>query len=156
MIASFNIYIRKRIRNKDRSAGVDFCILAYINPPILIYINAGFNNFVLLLSFDIIFALGVRRIINLLMISVQRHPDNVTWLEVNGLVVVQSGGSVGDDVAVFVGYEQFAIKTEVFRPICLVVGTAIVGNGERANAHAKYHSRSQCYGKYFFHSLSSS
>ena len=59
------------------------------HPPILIYINAGLNNFVLLLSLDGIFALGVRRIINLLVVSVQRHPDNVTWFEVNSLIVVQ-------------------------------------------------------------------
>ena len=91
-----------------------------------------------------------------LIISVQRHPDNVTWFEVNVFVVVQLGGSFLNDVAIFVGYKQFTVKFEVARPISLVVRASAVGNSKSVSAHAKYHSRSQCYGKYFFHSLSSS
>ena len=91
-----------------------------------------------------------------LIISVQRHPDNVTWFEVYVLAVVQRSGSFLNDVAIFVGYKQFTIKFEVARPISLVVRASAVGNSKSVSAHAKYHSRSQCYGKYFFHSLSSS
>ena len=107
-------------------------------------------------SIYIVFAFRPVSVIGQLIVSVQRHPDNVTWFEVNVFVVVQLGGSFLNDVAVFVGYKQFTIKFEVVRPISLVIGSAVVGNSKSVSAHAKYHSRSQCYGKYFFHSLSSS
>ena len=107
-------------------------------------------------SINIFFALSPISIIGQLIVSVQRHPDNVTWLEVNRLVVVQLSGSFLDDVAVFVGYKQLAVELEILRPVCFIVCASAVGNGESVSAHANYHSRSQCYGKYFFHSLSSS
>ena len=107
-------------------------------------------------SFNFIFAFAPVSVVGQLIISVQRHPDNVTWLEVYGFAVVQLGGSFLNDVAIFVGYKQFTVKFEVARPISLVVRASAVGNSKSVSAHAKYHSRSQCYGKYFFHSLSSS
>ena len=107
-------------------------------------------------SVNISFTFVVLCIVFFLIVSVQRHPDNVTWLEVYGFAVVQLGGSFLNDVAIFVGYKQFTVKFEVVRPISLVVRASAVGNSKSVSAHAKYHSRSQCYGKYFFHSLSSS
>ena len=136
-----------------------FTILTLINLPITIPSPIIVNHIVQFDradSFVTIGAFGPFSIINFLIFSIQRHPDNVTWLEVNRLVVVQSGGSFLNDVAVFVGYKQLAIELEFIRPVCFVARASAVGNGESVSAHAKYHSRSQCYGKYFFHSLSSS
>ena len=117
------------------------------------YISSQFNA---AYCIDSIRTWFVVSIVYELIVSVQRHPDNVTWLEVYGFAVVQRSGSFLNDVAIFVGYKQFTIKFEVARPISLVVRASAVGNSKSVSAHAKYHSRSQCYGKYFFHSLSSS
>ena len=92
----------------------------------------------------------------ILIVGIQRHPDNVTWLEVNRLAVVQLGGGFLNDVTIFVGYKQLAIELEVGRPVCFVIRASAILNSKSVSAHAQYHSRSQCYGKYFFHSLSSS
>ena len=137
-------------------------IIQVIFTFVLENINARFRNINVKInlyassSFFVIFALNVGRVINNLIVSVQRHPDGVTWLEVNSLAVVQSGGGLLDDVAISVGYEQRTAKFEIRRPVSFLIGASAVGNGESVSAHAKYHSRSQCYGKYFFHSLSSS
>ena len=92
----------------------------------------------------------------ILIVGIQRHPDNVTWLEVNRLAVVQLGGGFLNDVTIFVSYKQLAIELEVGRPVCFVIRASAILNSKSVSAHAQYHSRSQCYGKYFFHSLSSS
>ena len=128
-----------------------------VSPQIVFYINfdVSFNSYCGN-SVNILFTFVVLCIVYFLVISVQRHPDNVSWFEVNVFVVVQLGGSFLNDVAIFVGYKQFTVKFEVVRPISLVVRASAVGNSKSVSAHAKYHSRSQCYGKYFFHSLSSS
>ena len=101
-------------------------------------------------SVSAIFTFFVGVVPYILIVSIQRHPDGVAWLEVNRLAVVQSGRSFLNDVAIFVGYKQLAIELEVGRPVCFVLRASAIGNGESVRAHAKYHSRSQCYGKYFF------
>ena len=132
------------------------CIFVYFEYGVTFYIKLFLVQFDSVDSFNFVFAFTPVSVIGQLIISVQRHPDNVAWFEVNGFVIVQLGGSFFNDVAVFVGYKQFTIKFEVVRPISLVVRASAVGNSKSVSAHAKYHSRSQCYGKYFFHSLSSS
>ena len=112
----------------------------------------SFNSFVI----SRLCAFFVFMIINCLIFSKQRHPDNVTWLEINRFAVVQLCGGFFDDVAIFVCYKQGTIKLEFFWPISLFIGACAVGNSKSVSAHAKYHSRSHSYGKYFFHSLSSS
>ena len=106
--------------------------------------------------FDFVCTFCPVSIIYFLIFSVQRHPDNVTWFEVYCFVVVDSSCCVSDDVTVFVCYKQRTIKCKTFWPRCCVVGSCVVGNSKSVSAHAKYHSRSHSYGKYFFHSLSSS
>ena len=108
------------------------------------------NSFFVISAFAPIIAVGQ------LIISVQRHPDNVTWFEVYCFIVVQVCCCFSNDVAIFICYKQSTIKLEIGWPISLVVGTAIVGDSKSVSAHAQYHSRSHSYGKYFFHSLSSS
>ena len=103
-----------------------------------------------------VFVLSTNYIINFLVVSVQRHPDNVTWFEINVFFIVDCGGCFFNDVAVFVCYKQFTIKFEVAWPISLVIRACAVLDSESVSAHAQYHSRSHSYGKYFFHSLSSS
>ena len=64
-------------------------------------------------SVSAIFTFFVGVVPYILIVSIQRHPDGVAWLEVNRLAVVQRGGSFLDDVAVFVGYKQLAVELEV-------------------------------------------
>ena len=114
-------------------------------------INNYFTSFM-----SIIFGfVSLNRVI-FLIVCIQRHPDNIAWLEINIFIIIDVGCCIGDDIAVFVGYKQGTIEFEVGRPISLVVGTCVVLDSESVSAHAQYHSRCQSYGKYFFHSLFSS
>ena len=119
-----------------------------------LYINNV--NFNACYSIQFIVAFVVNVIIFYLIISVQRHPDNIAWFEVYCFVIVEFCSGFFNQFAVFVCYKQGTIKLEVVWPISLFIGACAVGNSKSVSAHAKYHSRSHSYGKYFFHSLSSS
>ena len=123
-----------------------FCLTLFCN----VQSNCCSSNFILTVFNSTINS------VNFLIISVQRHPDNVTWFEINCFIGVDVGCCFFDDITVFVCYKEGTFKCKTFWPRSCVVGTAIVGDSKSVSAHAQYHSRSHSYGKYFFHSLSSS
>ena len=138
------------------------CIPAFAWNQIVIFLNSFCSSEIAVSQFNVadscnfVFTFCVVSCVSKLIISVQRHPDNIAWFEVYCFVIVEFCSGFFNQFAVFVCYKQGTIKLEFFWPISLFIGACAVGNSKSVSAHAKYHSRSHSYGKYFFHSLSSS